>query len=118
MTIAAAAFRHTATSLWLQQLLTPIAYDPVRAETFHNFTVFTIEKNRGGPNLIDIEFRKDFLYYRFDPQGGIVAEKLIDEPVAGAAAAGVCWKPSLPRVAAAAAALCFCMYSGLLTKNW
>ena len=58
-----------------------LAYDPVRAETFHNFTVFTIEKNRGGPNLIDIEFRKDFLYYRFDPTGGIVAEKLIDERV-------------------------------------
>ena len=58
-----------------------LAYDPVRAETFHNFTVFTIEKNRGGPNLIDIEFKKDFLYYRFDPQGGIVAEKLIDERV-------------------------------------
>jgi len=58
-----------------------LAYDPVRAETFHNYTVFTIEKNRGGPNLIDIEFKKDFLYYRFDPVGGIVAEKLIDERV-------------------------------------
>jgi replicative DNA helicase len=58
-----------------------LAYDPVRAETFHNYTVVTIEKNRGGPNLIDIEFRKDFLYYRFDPVGGIVAEKLIDERV-------------------------------------
>jgi replicative DNA helicase len=58
-----------------------LAYDAVRAETFHNFTVFTIEKNRGGPNLIDIEFRKDFLYYRFDSIGGIVAENLIDERV-------------------------------------
>ena len=58
-----------------------LAYDPVRAETFHNYTIFTIEKNRGGPNLIDIEFRKDFLYYRFNPEGGIVAEKLIDERV-------------------------------------
>jgi replicative DNA helicase len=58
-----------------------LAYDPVRAETFHNYTVFTIEKNRGGPNLIDIEFKKDFLYYRYDPLGGIVAERLIDERV-------------------------------------
>jgi replicative DNA helicase len=58
-----------------------LAYDPVRAETFHNFTVFTVEKNRGGPNLIDIEFHKDFLYYRFDPVGGVVAERLIDERV-------------------------------------
>jgi replicative DNA helicase len=58
-----------------------LAYDPVRAETYKDYAVFTIEKNRGGPNLIDLEFRKDFLYYRFNPQGGVVAEKLIDERI-------------------------------------
>lgn len=56
-----------------------LAYDPVRAETFKDYAIFSVEKNRGGPNLIDLEFRKDFLYYRFNPQGGIVNEKLIDE---------------------------------------
>jgi len=58
-----------------------LAYDPVRAETFKDFTVFSLEKNRGGPNLVDIEFRKDFAYYRFEPQGGMVNEKLVDERI-------------------------------------
>lgn len=58
-----------------------LAYDPVRAETFKDFTVFSLEKNRGGPNLVDIEFRKDFAYYRFEPQGGMVSEKLVDERI-------------------------------------
>jgi replicative DNA helicase len=58
-----------------------LAYDPIRAEGFRNFTVFSLEKNRGGPNLVDLEFRKDFLYYRFDPTGGIVEENLIDERI-------------------------------------
>lgn len=58
-----------------------LAYDPVRAETFKDYTVFSLEKNRGGPNLVDIEYRKDFAYYRFDPDGGMVQEKLIDERI-------------------------------------
>ena len=58
-----------------------LAYDPVRAETFRDWVVFTVEKNRGGPNLMDLEFRKDFLHFRFHPEGGMVAEKLIDERV-------------------------------------
>lgn len=58
-----------------------LAYDPVRAESFRDYTVFTLEKNRGGPNLIDVEFRKDFLYYRFDPDGQPVQEKLVDERI-------------------------------------
>lgn len=58
-----------------------LAYDPVRADTFKDYVVVTIEKNRGGPNLIDLEFRKQFLYYRFDPQGDIVREKLVDERI-------------------------------------
>ena len=58
-----------------------LAYDPVRAETFKDWVVFTVEKNRGGPNLLDLEFRKDFLHFRFDPEGNLVQEKLIDERV-------------------------------------
>jgi replicative DNA helicase len=58
-----------------------LAYDPVRAETFKDWVVFTVEKNRGGPNLLDLEFRKDFLHFRFDPEGGLVQEKLVDERI-------------------------------------
>ena len=56
-----------------------LSYDPVGAREFRNWIVMSIEKNRGGPNLIDLEFRKDFAHFRFDPDGGIVSEKLVDE---------------------------------------
>jgi replicative DNA helicase len=58
-----------------------LSYDTVRARTFREWVVFTIEKNRGGPNLIDLEFRKDFPHFRFDPEGGVVAEKLVSERI-------------------------------------
>lgn len=56
-----------------------LAYDTVRAKTFLDYTVFSIEKNRGGPATLDLEFRKDFVYFRFHPLGGLVAERLVDE---------------------------------------
>lgn len=56
-----------------------LTYDPIRARGFRDWVVFSIEKNRGGPNLIDLEFRKDFNHFRLDPDGGIVSEKLVDE---------------------------------------
>ncbi len=56
-----------------------LSYDPVGARTFRDWVVMSVEKNRGGPNLIDLEFRKDFSHFRLDPQGGIVSEKLVDE---------------------------------------
>jgi replicative DNA helicase len=58
-----------------------LAYDAVRARTFRDWVVFSIEKNRGGPNLIDLEFRKDFAHFRFVPEGGVVAEKLVSERI-------------------------------------
>ncbi|MDP9022331.1 MAG: AAA family ATPase [Actinomycetota bacterium] len=56
-----------------------LAYDTVRAEGFRHSVVFSVEKNRGGPALVDLEFRKDFAHYRFDPQGDYVRERLVDE---------------------------------------
>lgn len=56
-----------------------LAYDPVRAATFHDWVVVTVEKNRGGPKLIDLEHRKDFERYRFDPDGSLVEDQLVDE---------------------------------------
>ena len=55
-----------------------LTYDPVRAETFKNQVVFSIEKNRGGPALVDLEFRKNFTHFRLESQGSYVAEKLVD----------------------------------------
>jgi replicative DNA helicase len=56
-----------------------LSYDPVRARGFRDWVIMSIEKNRGGPNLIDLEFRKDFRHFRFDPTGGMVSERLVDE---------------------------------------
>lgn len=56
-----------------------LTYDTVRAQSFRNWTVMSVEKNRGGPNLVDLEFEKDFAHFRFGPEGGFVAEKLVSE---------------------------------------
>ena len=61
-----------------------LIYDTVRAESYRHQVVFTIEKNRGGPAMVDLEFRKDFLHYRFDPRGAYLTERLVDDRLAPA----------------------------------
>jgi len=56
-----------------------LAFDAVRARDFRSQIVFSIEKNRGGPAPIDLEFTKDFASYRFDPNGNFVADQLVDD---------------------------------------
>jgi replicative DNA helicase len=56
-----------------------LTYDAVRADTFKRYVVVSVEKNRGGPNLVDLEFRKDFAHFRFEPDGTFVTDKLVDE---------------------------------------
>ena len=51
----------------------------MRAETFKRKIVMSVEKNRGGPAAMDLEFTKDFGSYRFDPDGTFVTERLVDE---------------------------------------
>ena len=58
-----------------------LAYDSRAAQRFKEWVVFSIEKNRGGPNLVDLEFQKDFSHFRFHPDGGVVTETLSDERV-------------------------------------
>ena len=40
--------------------------------------MLSVEKNREGTPDMDLEFRKDLANYRFDPEGGFVAESLVD----------------------------------------
>jgi replicative DNA helicase len=56
-----------------------LAYDSVKAEKFKQWVVFSVEKNRGGVAMVDLEFRKDFLHYRFDPRGSYMAERSVDD---------------------------------------
>jgi hypothetical protein len=50
-----------------------------RARTYRQWVVFSIEKNRDGPALVDLEFRKDFANFRFESHGSFVAEQLVDD---------------------------------------
>ena len=58
-----------------------LVYDVGNAERFHNWAVITIEKNRSGPDRVDIEFMKRFDQGRFDTDGRRVSEQLVDERV-------------------------------------
>ena len=58
-----------------------LVYDVSNAERFRNFAVMSIEKNRYGLDRIDLEFRKRFEQGRFEPEGSVVSEQLVDERV-------------------------------------
>jgi hypothetical protein len=56
-----------------------MTHDLTAAESFKNQVVFTVEKNRDGADMVDIQFRKQYEYLRLDPKGETVNERLIDE---------------------------------------
>ena len=64
---------------WNAVSKTHLAYDATRARTYRQWAVFSIEKNRDGPALVDLEFRKDFANFRFESYGSFVAEQLVDD---------------------------------------
>lgn len=58
-----------------------LVYGVGAAERFREWVILSIEKNRGGTDRVDLEFRKQFAHARFDPEGQLVAEQLVDERV-------------------------------------
>jgi replicative DNA helicase len=58
-----------------------LVYGVGAAERFREWVVLSIEKNRGGTDRVDLEFKKQFAHGRFDPEGQMVAEQLADERV-------------------------------------
>lgn len=58
-----------------------ITYNPHQAQDFRRWVVCTIEKNRSGPDLVDLEFRAAFASAAFDPVGQVVADTLIEERI-------------------------------------
>ncbi len=56
-----------------------IAFDPYKAESYRNWIVFTVEKNRSGRSMIDVEFELRSEYFCFNPRGSVVEQRLIDE---------------------------------------
>lgn len=58
-----------------------LVYDLGNAERFKFWVVLTVEKNRSGKDGVDLEFQKRFEQGRFEPQGQMVNERLVDERV-------------------------------------
>jgi replicative DNA helicase len=58
-----------------------LVYGVGAAERFREWVVLSVEKNRGGTDRIDLEFRKQFAHARFDNEGQLVAEQLLDERI-------------------------------------
>jgi replicative DNA helicase len=60
-----------------------IVFNPHKAQQYRDWVICTIEKNRSGRNLVEIEFMKRFEYCCFNPRGGRVAERLYEERIRG-----------------------------------
>lgn len=58
-----------------------LVYDIGNSERFKHWAVLSVEKNRNGKDGIDLEFAKRFDQGRFEPDGRMVAEQLVDERV-------------------------------------
>ncbi len=58
-----------------------IAYNPYKSEAYRDWVIFTVEKNRAGRAMIDVEFQLRPQYFTFNPKGRIVEQKLIDEKI-------------------------------------
>jgi replicative DNA helicase len=58
-----------------------LVYSMTNVETFRNWAVLSVEKNRNGRAGVDLEFLKRFDQCRFDTAGRNVAEQLVDERV-------------------------------------
>jgi replicative DNA helicase len=58
-----------------------LVYHLGNAERFRHWVVMSIEKNRNGADHLELEFQKRFEQGRFEPQGRVVEEQLIEERV-------------------------------------
>ena len=58
-----------------------LVYGSANAERYRGYAILTIEKNRGGMAGIDMEFRKRFDQARYERDGQLVTEQLVDSRV-------------------------------------
>ena len=56
-----------------------VAFNPYNAKQFRNWVVWTIEKNRAGRAMQDMEFEIHGEYFTFNPRGQKVQQQLIDD---------------------------------------
>jgi replicative DNA helicase len=58
-----------------------VAFNPYQARQFRDWVVFTVEKNRAGRAMQDMEFQLHAPYFAFDPRGQRVQQQLIDDKI-------------------------------------
>ena len=58
-----------------------VAFNPYQARQYRDWVVFTIEKNRAGRAMQDMEFQLHAPYFGFDPRGQRVQQQLIDDKI-------------------------------------
>jgi replicative DNA helicase len=58
-----------------------VSFNPYKSESYRDWVVFTLEKNRAGRAMIDVEFRMHPQHFCFNPKGNMVEQKLIDEKI-------------------------------------
>jgi replicative DNA helicase len=58
-----------------------VTFNPYTAKQFRDWVVFTIEKNRAGRSMQDMEFQLYGQHFAFDPKGQKVQQQLIDDKV-------------------------------------
>lgn len=58
-----------------------VAFNPYNAKQYRNWVVFTVEKNRAGRAMMDMEFELHAQHFAFNPRGQRVQQQLIDDKV-------------------------------------
>lgn len=58
-----------------------VAFNAYQAKQFRDWVVFTVEKNRAGRAMMDMEFQLQAPYFAFDPRGQVVQQQLIDDKI-------------------------------------
>lgn len=58
-----------------------VAFNPYNAKQYRNWVVFTVEKNRAGKAMMDIEFELHAQHFAFNPRGQKVQQQLIDDKI-------------------------------------
>ncbi len=58
-----------------------VSFNPYQAKQYRDWVVFTVEKNRAGRAMMDMEFQLQAPYFAFDPRGQAVQQQLIDDKI-------------------------------------
>lgn len=58
-----------------------VAFNAYNAKNYRNWVVFTIEKNRAGRAMSDVEFELQAQHFAFNPRGQKVQQQLIDDKI-------------------------------------